>query len=109
MATKARAAFDDNAKDIERLLELHQSEGGSTPGRRYGLGVLNKSAIVLITAFWEAYCEDIAAEGLNHLVKHAKTAETLPNELKKIVAKALKSEQHELAIWKLSDVDGDNI
>ena len=37
-------------------------------GRRYHLEVLNKSAIVLVTSFWEAYCEDIAAEGLAHIV-----------------------------------------
>lgn len=103
MASKARAAFDKNAKDIERLLALHESEGGSTAGRRHGLEVLNKSAIVLITAFWEAYCEDIASEALRHIVKHAKGADRLPVELQKIVAKSLKSEQHDLAIWKLAD------
>ena len=103
MASKAREAFDNNAEDIERLLELHKSEGGSSPGRRFGLEVLNKSAIVLMTAFWEAYCEDIASEGLAHLVQHAKTVDALPIELKKTVAKELKAEAHELAIWSLSD------
>jgi hypothetical protein len=34
--------------------------------------VLNKSAIVLLTAFWEAYCEDLAAEALNHVGDHRK-------------------------------------
>jgi hypothetical protein len=73
MASKARSAFDQNAADIQRLLDLHQRVGGDSRGRRYGLEVLNKSAIVLITAFWEAYCEDLAAEGLEHIVKHAKS------------------------------------
>ena len=68
MASKARKAYDANANDIERLLELHMQIGGGAPGRRYGLEVLNKSAVVLVTAFWEAYCEDIAAEGLEHIV-----------------------------------------
>ena len=103
MASKARAAFDDNAEDIERLIELHEDAGGTDPGRRYGLEVLNKSAIVLITAFWEAYCEDIAAEGLEHIVKHAKSADAIPDELKKIVAKKLDKESHELAVWKIAD------
>jgi len=103
MASKARAAFDDNAEDIERLIELHEDAGGTDPGRRYGLEVLNKSAIVLITAFWEAYCEDIAAEGLEHIVKHAKSADAIPDELKKIVAKKLAGESHELAVWKIAD------
>jgi outer membrane murein-binding lipoprotein Lpp len=102
MASKARAAFDKNAKDIERLLELHKNEGGADRGRRYGLEVLNKSAIVLLTAFWEAYCEDIAAEGLEHLVKHLKDPTNLPDALKKSVSKRLKSDVHELSVWEVS-------
>ena len=46
--SNAYKAFQKNMEDIERLLELHTQEGGSEPGRRYGLEVLNKSAIVLI-------------------------------------------------------------
>ena len=103
MASKARKSFDSNAKDIERLLEFHKQVGGNAPGRRYGLEVLNKSAIVLITAFWEAYCEDIAAEGLEHIVKHGKSANALPVELKKQVAKAVKAEKNELEIWSIAD------
>jgi hypothetical protein len=103
MVSKARTAFDKNAQDIERLLALHESVGGSSAGRRYGLEVLNKSAIILITAFWEAYCEDIASEALKHIVEHAHDAGKLPVELKKAVAKGLKADPHELAIWKLAD------
>ena len=65
--------------------------------------VLNKSAIVLITSYWEAYCEDIAEEGLEFIVAHARTADALPKEIKKILAKELKADLDELAIWRLSD------
>ena len=64
MESNAKQKFDKNCEDINKLLEFHESSGGSSPGRRYGLEVLNKSAVVLICAIWEAYCEDIAAEGL---------------------------------------------
>jgi len=103
MRSKAQEAFDQNAGDIERLLEIHQEEGGTSPGRRYRLEVLNKSAIVLITSFWEAYCEDIAAEGLEHIVKYASSADALPKLIKQIVAKELKADHNELAVWSLSD------
>ena len=103
MASKARKTYDANAKDIKRLLELHKRIGGEARGRRYGLEVLNKSAVVLITAFWEAYCEDIASEALEHIVKHAKSADALPTELKKIIAKKVSKADHELEVWKLSD------
>lgn len=103
MASKARLAFNKNAEDISRLIELHALVGGIGPGRRRGLEVLNKSAIVLITAIWEAYCEDIASEGLEHIVKYAKSAEAIPVELKKIITRNLKSSAHELEIWKVAD------
>ncbi len=103
MPSKARRAFDDNLKDVERLLEIHESIGGTGRGRKYRLEVLNKSAIVLITAFWEAYCEDLAAEALNHLVAHVPDASKLPSALKKRVAAEIKNEKHELAMWDLAD------
>ncbi|MBL7205373.1 MAG: hypothetical protein ISS63_13770 [Desulfobacteraceae bacterium] len=103
MPSKARKAFNANTKDIKRLLELHKKEGGIQKGRRYGLEVLNKSAIVLITAYWEAYCEDIAAEGLEHIIEHSKSAKALPKELKKEIAKVINSKKNELELWEIAD------
>lgn len=102
MASQARAAFDKNAKDIERLIKIHADVGGDEQGRRYGLEVLNKSAVILITAIWEAYCEDIAAEALEHLVNHVPSASQLPKELKKKLVTYIKSEPNELAMWDLA-------
>jgi hypothetical protein len=102
LASKARAAFDKNADDIDRLLEIHGDLGGNARGRRYRLEVLNKSAIVLITSFWEAYCEDLAAEALDHVVKHAKAADVLSKEIKQLVAKELEGDQNQLAVWELA-------
>jgi hypothetical protein len=103
MPNKARIAFDKNVEDIDKLLELHAAEGGDQPGRRYGLEVLNKSAIVLITSFWESYCEDLAEEALEVIVQNAPNADVLPKEIKKVIAKALKEDKNELAIWDISD------
>lgn len=103
MPSKARTAFDENVQDINKLLQLHAAEGGDQPGRRYGLEVLNKSAIVLITSFWESYCEDLAEEALEMIVQHAPNADALPKEIKKVIAKALKDDKNELAIWGIAD------
>ena len=54
MPSKARVSFDDNLKDVKALLTPHERQGGNARGRRYSLEVLNKSAIVLITSYWEA-------------------------------------------------------
>jgi len=103
MASQARQAFDRNVKDVDRLLEIHADVGGDAQGRRFGLEVLNKSAIVLITAIWEAYCEDLAAEALAHLVENVSSGTALPKELKKRIATDIKANQNDLAMWDLAD------
>lgn len=103
MPSQARKALDANLKDVEKLLDLHEEKGGKLRGRRFGLEVLNKSAIVLICACWEAYCEDLAAEALTLIVRHAKSADQLPKDLKKNVMKALAGRKDELAIWAIAD------
>ncbi|MDD5596900.1 MAG: HEPN domain-containing protein [Victivallaceae bacterium] len=103
MPSIARKSLDENLVDAKRLIELHQKEGGNLRGRRYGLEVLNKSAIVLITSYWEAYCEDIAAEALEHIIEFAASSDNLPSQLKKQIASELKKDENELAIWEISD------
>ena len=103
MPTKARDTFDENAKDVERLLEIHADVGGDAKGRRFGLEVLNKSALVLITAIWEAYCEDVVSEALEHLVNNVPQASHLPKELRKRITADIKSEPNDLAMWDLAD------
>lgn len=102
MPSKARFAFAYNYGDVERLLAIHSELAGETPGKKHGVEVLNKSGIVLMCAVWEAYCEDIAAEAVEHLVKHAPDASGLPKDLRKHVASELKADTHETAVWKLA-------
>jgi hypothetical protein len=103
MPSQARARFDKNADDVARLLEIHADLGGDNVGRRVRLEVLNKSAIVLVTAFWEAYCEDLAAEALESIVTHASAATSLPKDLKQQIATELKAATNALAVWDLAD------
>jgi hypothetical protein len=103
MASKARKAFDQSCLDIDRLLQIHGQLGGAAAGRRYQLEVLNKSAIVLITAIWEAYCEDIVSEGIQHIVTHSASADLLSKTIRKTIAKELKADLNELAIWQIAD------
>jgi len=71
-------------------MEIHAHLGGDERGRRHQLEVLNKSAVILITAIWEAYCEDIVAEAVEHNIEHATNAVDLSKEIKKLVSKELK-------------------
>jgi hypothetical protein len=51
--------FQENMSAVERLLQIHVKLGGERPGRRWGSEELNKSAVVLLVACWEAYLEDL--------------------------------------------------
>lgn len=103
MPSNARQAFDDNLKDIHYLLDIPKKMNSEQKDYEKRSEVLYKSAIVLITSFWEAYCEDIAAEGLKHIVEHSTLASSLPDPLKKKLAVELKKAPHELEVWKIAD------
>ena len=48
-----------NFQEIDRIIEIHGEISGSGPGYKHNVQVLNKSAIVLLLACWEAYIEDL--------------------------------------------------
>ena len=102
MSTKSRKSFDENCKDVERLLAIHKDIAGHAPGRKYGVEVLNKSAIVLICAFWEAYIEDLADEALDAMVNGVADFNKLPLDLRKRLAKAVKTNPNDLSPWDLA-------
>lgn len=102
MHSASRNAYDENCEDIRRLLEIHADIGGDKAGRKWGLEVLNKSGIVLVCSFWEAYCEDLAAECLGHLVTHAADPELLPKRLRQQIALDLHDDKNQLAPWSLA-------
>ncbi len=59
-STKHIQNFRANLADVIRLIQIHRDLSGSERGRRVGVECLNKSAIVLILASWEAFVEDLA-------------------------------------------------
>lgn len=91
-----------NTGDIGVLLGLHEMIGGSKPGRRRNVDVLNRAGIVLLCAFWEAFCEDLADEALRQLLKNAGSPEALPEPLRKVIANEIKLDKNELSPWRLA-------
>lgn len=99
-----RSLLDDAVPDITRLVEFHEKETGTGRGyRRPEIQVVSRSAVVLICASWEAFCEDLAAEALQHLADHSPNGMALPDEVQKTLKASLLAEKHELTIWKLAD------
>lgn len=95
-------SFSDNRADVDRLLEIHQSIGGSAPGRRWGLEVLHKAAVVLTCSIWEAFVEDLIQEAVAHLAQHLNAPDRLPNHLKQQISKQIKADPHDLSPWRLA-------
>lgn len=79
--SKAYSAFHLNISDVRDLMKIHQEKAGETPGRKWGVAPLNKSAVVLLCAGWEAYCGEIVAEWIEHVVTYGEP-EHLPPALK---------------------------
>src|SRR4051812_72765 len=60
-----------NMRETQRLMEIHTEVAGGGPGRKHDVEVLNKSAIVLSVACWEAFVEDLAELALRAIVDDA--------------------------------------
>jgi hypothetical protein len=94
--------FKSNVTEALKLLDIHEEVTGDKRGRRYNVEILNKSCIVLITACWEAFVEDIVSSALQHMITNCTAPHSFPPKLLKIIAEELKSEKHELRIFDLS-------
>lgn len=103
MMQSAIESFLENRKDVDRLLEIHQDVGGAARGRKWGVEVLNKAAIVLTCAIWEAFAEDLVAEGIEHLATQLKDPQKLPKAVRQEIAKGIKADRNELSPWTLAD------
>jgi RiboL-PSP-HEPN len=97
----AAGTFATSSEEVAQLRDIHEQISGKERGRRH-LEVLNKSAIVLLCAIWEAYCEDLADEALRHLLTHLRDPSALPESLRRRIAKELKEDKHELSPWRVA-------
>jgi len=102
MPSKARATLAANKDDLERLWELHGQEAGNTPGRKYNVDVLNRAAVVMVCAAWEAYCEDVVSEAIDTIVADCQDHALLPAYLKTHVSKRIKTAAHDHSAWDMA-------
>ena len=75
------SSLSDNLKETLSLLKIHRIAAGAGPGRKVGVEVLNKSAIVLAVASWEAYVEDTVGSALEFIISNAKDHTVLPKQV----------------------------
>lgn len=73
--------FLGNMHEVNQLLGIHGNVVGQGPGRKRNVEVLNKSAIVLLVACWEAYVEDLAKTSLEFMIDKAPDHKVFPNNV----------------------------
>jgi hypothetical protein len=105
----AIVSFSDNRMDVDRLIEIHTSIGGSGRGRRWNLEVLHKAAIVLTCSIWEAFVEDLIDEAASHIARHVQNPDNLPKHLKQQIARKIRADQNELSPWSLAGAGWQNV
>ena len=103
MDTSPLGRFIKSMKDVERLLEIHQELTGDAQGRRYRVEVLNKSALVLITACWEAVIEDIASESFDFMLSKASSYSDIPRKVRVLASGSLRNDKDESKVWELAE------
>lgn len=85
--SKSRKAFERNKEDIARLWEIHGEVAGAGPGRKWGVEILNRAAMVFVCAAWEAYVEDVALEAHQLLLDSGALPQDTPEDADKARAR----------------------
>jgi hypothetical protein len=103
MPSQAKNKFLENKKDINELWAIHEEVAGLGPGRKYGVEVLNRACIVFITACWESYIEDLAAEAFDCLLANAQDAKSIPPKVRAFSSKVILDQKDATKLWVLAD------
>ena len=88
--------------DISRLLEVHALVSTRVNGRSTALQVLNRSAVVLLAACWEAYIEDLAVSSFDWLLSQCNEPTSFPAKVRARATSVLREDKNELAVWALA-------
>ncbi len=91
-----------NLREVRRLTAIHTTVAGSGPGHKHDVEVLNKSAVVLLVACWEAFVEDLATVAFNELLAAATTPSIFPARVLALASKPLREDADERRVWELA-------
>lgn len=92
-----------NLREVDALFALHQFKTGTSAGRRHGVEVLNKAAVVLTVACWEAFVEDVAVQGAEHLARVHYSPAIVPKHVQQAICRRVRDDKNEIAAWQLTD------
>jgi hypothetical protein len=70
MPSQALTSLTDRLTDVDQLMTAHAAVGGTQRGRRFEVEGLNRAAVLMLSAHFEGYLEDVMAEALAALNQH---------------------------------------
>ena len=103
MASKAKTGFDINKKGIQELWRIHQKVAGRGAGRKYGVDVLNRAAIVFVAACWESFAEDLAVQAFDFMLLNVRSSDNIPIKVRNPASKPIFDAKDSRRIWELAD------
>ena len=97
------ANFFDNLDKVQELVEIHGKIAGTKKGRKSGVETLNKSCIVLLTACWETFIEELIGSAFDYLIDNAQTHDIIPFSVLTKASNDLKNDKDARKVWSLAD------
>ena len=64
MPSKALEGLTDRLRDVDQLMAAHRAAGGDKRGRRFELEGVNRAAVLMLSAHFEGYLEDVMQEAV---------------------------------------------
>lgn len=99
-------AFDSFRKkiksDVDRLIGTYDELNPGGRGRRH-LGHITGSAVVVLSAAWELYIEEVLVESVDHFLRCVESASILPEPTKRVLSDSIKDDKHDYAPLFLAD------
>jgi hypothetical protein len=95
MPSKSYASFLIHLEDVRSLTDSHNLLVQGTRGRKR-LDYLTRSGVVMLSAAWERYNEDLLLECISIISKNVSDALNLPENVRKTLSNRIKNDKHEL-------------
>jgi hypothetical protein len=95
MASEAYKNYLINLKDVDRLIESHANESGSSKGKK-GLGHITRSGVVMLCAAFEVFVEELVEETIEIYINSFPSFKEFPKQCRKRFATLVMESKNEL-------------
>lgn len=101
MASDAYKNYLINLKDVDRLIESHANESGSSKGKK-GLGHITRSGVVMLCAAFEVFIEELVEETVEIYITSCGTFKEFPKQCQKRFAAIVRESKNELEMLSIA-------